>query len=257
MGSEDRFAGALVEIARSCADTSEVRQWTLAQLTRLVPFDSAIFFSPPRLCDAPSTINKGEESRKLYGNYARNQERYHQGLAKGFHAAQSLGGACIDTDVFSADERRNLPFYAELVQPQGIASQICAPLTFHGRWTGQLNLCRHGTGRFRGRDLDRMLRLLPIITLSHAAVDALVVVPDDRRAAPAETDPQRRLTRREDEIVDLVCRGLTNGEIAAVLGTRPNTVRNQLASIFKKLDVASRAELAGLVGAGRSSPSAV
>jgi DNA-binding NarL/FixJ family response regulator len=82
-----------------------------------------------------------------------------------------------------------------------------------------------------------------------------------RVAAPAPApaaEPvgrQSTLTPREAEIVKLVCRGLTNGEIAGVLGNRANTVRNQLVSIFKKLDVASRAELAGLVGIDRAAAS--
>jgi DNA-binding CsgD family transcriptional regulator len=250
MEVEHGFAGALVEMARSCADASAVRDWTLAQLTRLVPFDSAIFVGP-RLGDTPSTVNKAE-FRHLYWNYARNPERYRRGLAKGWRAAQTLGGAYIDTDVFSAAERRNLPLYAEMMQPQNIASQIVARPLFHGRSIGLLYLCRHGTGRFRRRDLDRILRLLPIIALSHAAIDALAR--DHQPASPVDADPQRVLTRREREIADLVCRGLTNGEIAAVLGNRPNTVRNQLVSIFRKLEVASRAELAGLVSAAAGSP---
>lgn len=247
---EDRFAGALAERARACADTNTLRQATLAEIAEWLPFDSAIFLSP-RLGDAPASINK-EAFRCLYWNYARNPERYRKGLAKGTRAADALGGAHLDTEVFSADERRDLPLYAEMVRPQGIASQIVARPTFHGRSTGMLFLCRHGAGRFRPCDLDRMLKLLPIIALSHAAVDA-----SSTAAAPEggdAIDQRATLTAREHEIVELVRRGLTNGEIAAVLGNRPNTVRNQVASIFKKLEVASRAELAGLAGASRTSP---
>ena len=52
------------------------------------------------------------------------------------------------------------------------------------------------------------------------------------------------LTPREAEIAHYVARGLRNSEIALLCGCSPFTVRNQLVSIFRKLDVSTRAELA-------------
>jgi DNA-binding CsgD family transcriptional regulator len=49
-------------------------------------------------------------------------------------------------------------------------------------------------------------------------------------------------TRAETEAVELLARGLTNKEIAMILGRSHNTVRNQIASCFKKLGVTTRAE---------------
>jgi DNA-binding CsgD family transcriptional regulator len=48
----------------------------------------------------------------------------------------------------------------------------------------------------------------------------------------------------EARVGALVERGLTNGEIARVLGRSSHTVRNQLAVVFRKLHVSTRAELA-------------
>lgn len=239
---EHEFMGELVEMARSCACSAELRQWTLTRVVALLPCDSAIYLSPC-LHEAPSSVNK-EEFRHLYWNYARNPERYSRGLAKGVLAAQTLGGAYIDTEVFSASERSDLPLYAEMLRPQGIHCQIVARPLFHAQSAGLIYLCRHGIGRFRRHHLDQMLRLLPIIALSHIAIDSLAKPRVDSDAAgPVD----HMLTRREREVVELVCRGLTNGEVATALGTSVNTIRNQLAAIFRKLEVASRAELAGLV----------
>jgi DNA-binding CsgD family transcriptional regulator len=44
-------------------------------------------------------------------------------------------------------------------------------------------------------------------------------------------------------VTELVERGLSNREIVAILRRSPNTVRNQLVAIFKKLDVSTRSEL--------------
>lgn len=52
-----------------------------------------------------------------------------------------------------------------------------------------------------------------------------------------------RLTSREREVVDYVCLGYQNAEIALACGCAPNTVRNHMRSIFRKLQVTTRSEL--------------
>jgi DNA-binding NarL/FixJ family response regulator len=52
------------------------------------------------------------------------------------------------------------------------------------------------------------------------------------------------LTKREEEVVQLVEEGLTNRQIAAELGLSEHTVRNNLFRIFDKLGVSTRVELA-------------
>ncbi len=56
------------------------------------------------------------------------------------------------------------------------------------------------------------------------------------------------VTPREQRVVHLVERGLTNPEIAGLLGVSKNTIRNQLASVFGKLQVSRRAELVYVLG---------
>ena len=64
------------------------------------------------------------------------------------------------------------------------------------------------------------------------------------------------LTRREIEIIALICDGLTNHQIADRLFISETTVRHHLTSIFAKLDVGDRLKLAvyayrhGLAAAG-------
>jgi non-specific serine/threonine protein kinase len=52
------------------------------------------------------------------------------------------------------------------------------------------------------------------------------------------------LTRREEEVADLVARGLTNRQIASELSISEHTVANHVAKILRKLGVASRAQIA-------------
>jgi DNA-binding NarL/FixJ family response regulator len=56
------------------------------------------------------------------------------------------------------------------------------------------------------------------------------------------------VTPQEQRVVLLVERGLTNPEIAELLGVSRHTIRNQVASVFNKLQVSRRAELVYLLG---------
>ena len=52
-----------------------------------------------------------------------------------------------------------------------------------------------------------------------------------------------RLTKREHEIIDLLLRGRSNKEIASQLGVSDQTIKNQLTTLYRKMDVSSRLEL--------------
>lgn len=71
---------------------------------------------------------------------------------------------------------------------------------------------------------------------------------------PTASVPFPDLTPRELEVLELIAQGLTNNAIAEALVISPKTVRNQVSTIFSKLDVANRAEaivLAREAGLGR------
>lgn len=68
---------------------------------------------------------------------------------------------------------------------------------------------------------------------------------------------QRTLTPREFEIAHLVARGKTNRAIASVLCVSTRTIENHLYSIYSKLDVSSRTELAFLMYRDRQLAAAV
>ena len=66
--------------------------------------------------------------------------------------------------------------------------------------------------------------------------------------------PRDQLNQREIQVATMVWKGKTNPEIAAVLGSTEQVVKNQLRGIFDKLGVRSRLELALYVAShgGRS-----
>lgn len=72
---------------------------------------------------------------------------------------------------------------------------------------------------------------------------------DEAAKNPAEAEIAKKLdwylfTSREIEILKLVALGLSNKQIAKNLGSSPNTVRNQIHTVFRKAGVSNRTELA-------------
>lgn len=66
-----------------------------------------------------------------------------------------------------------------------------------------------------------------------------------------------RLTAREQEVLDLICEGMSNGDIARQLVLSHKTVKNHVSSILMKLGVADRTQAAlwGVRAGTRSTPS--
>ena len=81
--------------------------------------------------------------------------------------------------------------------------------------------------------------------------DAIRAVAANRRCIPpavalrlAERLPRPALTTRETEIMQLLVKGLMNREIAHILGVSVSTIKNQLNTLFVKLEVTDRTEAA-------------
>ena len=156
----------------------------------------------------------------------------------------ALGDAGVvhDLEVVPASLRERSAFYTEYMRPLGGGGFACLGITAPRGACG-LSLTRYGRGRFQDAELALLRRLRPYLAL---AVRGLETCAPEVRPAPVLAG----LTPREQEFCRYVARGLTNGEIASVCGCSPNTVRNRLAGVFRKLEVTTRAELAGLIASG-------
>ena len=72
--------------------------------------------------------------------------------------------------------------------------------------------------------------------------------PAANRPVPLEKAPdhEHRLTPRESEVLTYLSKGFTIKEIASLMGIKWFTVNDHIKSIYKKLNVSSRAEAAVL-----------
>ncbi len=216
------------------SDAATLKSEALRALQKALGLDSAMFItrrSPHR----PVSLGK-EQFVRLYHAHLGSPQRFTPAIDVLVGAARAQAGVALDrvTDRRPPVERA---FYAELVAPQGITTQLVVSLAMRGQSTATLFLCRHGRGTpLSARDADRTRALVHVLSLAHAAASAGSTSTGGSAAA--------LLTGREREVAALTARGLRTLEIASVLGTSPHTVRNQLVRIFRKLEVSSRSELA-------------
>jgi DNA-binding NarL/FixJ family response regulator len=77
-----------------------------------------------------------------------------------------------------------------------------------------------------------------------------------RPSASLKSNSSQELTPREEEVLDLIGRGLSNQEIANYLVIEVGTVKNHVHSILQKLDVNSRQDAAKYWNGGASAKAA-
>jgi DNA-binding NarL/FixJ family response regulator len=96
--------------------------------------------------------------------------------------------------------------------------------------------------------LSKETQARDILNAIHLASRGLHVLPRTRaEMAPFDTGPDL-LTPREADVLELLQRGRSNAEIAATLHVGVETVRTHARSVFRKLGVKTRRELATLTG---------
>jgi PAS domain S-box-containing protein len=108
----------------------------------------------------------------------------------------------------------------------------------HGEPTDFETVFVDGSGDVRGVRAQH----LPLLE-GNSVVGVLILAYDVRRPAdPRKLDGRTRLTRRQQEILELVAAGRSTAEIAGELSLSVETVRNHLRRLLHELDAHTRVE---------------
>jgi DNA-binding NarL/FixJ family response regulator len=110
-----------------------------------------------------------------------------------------------------------------------------------------VELLRAGVGGYllknaKGEELAQTIRM---VRAGQFVCDPLVerkLLKDAARPQPVSLDFGQHLTRREDEVLKLAAKGMSNRAIAGHLGLTEGTVKGYFANIFGKMSVSSRTE---------------
>lgn len=154
--------------------------------------------------------------------------------------ARHHGGIAVDTDVLGQAVQQTR-YYQELARPAGGGHSLLCFLRLRDHPSGVLMLGRESHLPFSVQDQIRVRTVAPLLALVLASFGQRRFKTGEGCGKPNWFE----LTPREREISNYLVLGYTNREIAIALETSPNTVRNQLATLFRKAEVSNRAELVG------------
>jgi DNA-binding NarL/FixJ family response regulator len=123
---------------------------------------------------------------------------------------------------------------------------------------GAIGYLVHGTFEIDGLVSSVLAAARGAGTFSAGVLQALRAPRRPADPTPAERAASLGLSERQGEIMSLIARGLTNGQIAQECYLSEKTVKNHINRIFATMDVASRGEaIAAWLSAGPSAPATV
>lgn len=240
-----RPLATLLGLTTECTTTAEYEQARLEWLAQHIGFDTFYFGAA-----APETradVRFAGVASDYVGRCESNADRYWPCRIRINRLAQRAGGVVSDEDVLSERTREAMPFYNEVTRGLGIRSVAVCIMGLAGRTRRSMYLGRLSRGSRFDDELPVLAAAKGILALGAEVHEPRVVT----RRDPAASD----LTSRERQVLTLVCRGLTNREVAAAFTSSPRTVKNQVASILAKTGTSNRTELAARFADDRPGPS--
>lgn len=156
----------------------------------------------------------------------------------------------LDSDVMTDEFRESTPLFKEIYAPQGIYYGLRAYLTYKGEVIGNISLFNSKEhGDFNSRDMLVLETLAPHIALRLGKERDLGLCEHsrDREVSLAEWG----LTTREQEIVQMVLKGMEDHQIANSLCIAKSTVKKHIYNIYQKLDVNNRVQLYAVLTQGK------
>lgn len=159
---------------------------------------------------------------------------------------------------------RHAPAHEELVLSPGDWQKFCTrddhahvmsgPIISDGRVVGMLNLTRGDGKAFDTHDLADLSALCLHLSAKLATIRATSIESKSKTSESTTSESKKSrlvltnsLTPREQQIAELVAKGLTNAEIGKQLWITQNSVKQALKRMFRKLEVSARTEMVAKV----------
>ncbi|MEL7655099.1 MAG: LuxR C-terminal-related transcriptional regulator [Bacillota bacterium] len=231
-------------------DISKFRKEFLTSLGRLVPFDLADFYlndkrSPNKvkLVD-PVVVSRFPQkfNEKFMLEYDRNygQVDYVKWI---FSSHESV--VYRESDLINSEMRTKSAFYLDYLKPAGFTNVAGVSIAEGGVCVGAITLYRtERYGDFSDKEIYILKQLLPHLQNKlMEETDAVENNVEKSKNSSYFLAHEYNLSKREIEILRLLCDGKNNNEISKILSISSNTVKKHISNIFNKLNVESRTQL--------------
>jgi DNA-binding CsgD family transcriptional regulator len=225
----------LFAAAESSPDRSAFREAAVDVLARLLPCDHVIWgeLDTRSLTPVAAVTSSGAPvDLDAFGRHA----AAHPLIAH--HVSTGDPGPLRLSDFASGRALRALGVYADFYRPLGVRHAVCIAVPGWGPVT--VGIAFHRARRdFADEEVALLRRLRPTVACAVREAGAV---------------PVAGLTRREAEILRLVLRGESNGEIGLALRISRRTVEKHLEHVYRKLGVAGRYEAIASARSSSMSP---
>lgn len=218
---------ALIELAYQTRGLAHLREGILELLCSAFEAEVGLFVA----------IEGGREMRALRGLREEHQaslDAVWREAGREVNAVKEQAlrtGAATDRQVLGASLTRTQLFRRVMAPVGGTETLFLIP-QLGGRALALVTLGRCG-GHFSDAAVAHAMALVPALSVAY-------------RAAASNPDSMPELTATELELLDYLELGWGARHIAEARGTSFFTVRNQLSALYRKLEVANRAEAIGL-----------
>jgi DNA-binding CsgD family transcriptional regulator len=136
--------------------------------------------------------------------------------------------------ILTSEQWQHSLIYQHVFSRYNIEHIAIAPIVGNGRLLGKIYIARTQDSKpFTTQDLVKLSALSTHLSVCLATV----------RSSALESPFVQYLTKREQQIANLIAHGLKTPELSTKLGITQNSVKQALKRIFVKLDVSTRAEM--------------
>ncbi|AKF10776.1 helix-turn-helix transcriptional regulator [Sandaracinus amylolyticus] len=242
----DDLARCIALLAASAPDLRTYRDGVLDALAARGLFDAAMMHAGSPRVPLETAAVRGLDPARLAASTVR-WDAWAVELGRLRDVALARGGVASDREALPTRGAARVAFDAAMRAALGRRPRATAlvHLVVRGRIVALLVLVRWRDRPYDEAELSLLRALAPMLAAGDALHARLDGAP--RAAVMARlVCSDGRLTPRQRQIVEHVALGHTNAAIASALELSPNTVRNLLASVMKRLGAANRADVVRL-----------
>lgn len=226
-------------------DFDDMRTEFLNSIQLSIPYSHASFYladktRPMGVCD-PVGVNFTKEQLTQYINQFEHLDY--------LSPITSLSSSYVhrETDLFSAAERENAPYYKLAYQPLQIHYALHLGLVFDREYLASVAFYRRKEdGDFSDTDIDKLNLIKDHLALRLAHEMGLCASRAPRKTADRQLTAlctAHGLTEREKEVIVHLYKGDTTVEICEDLCIAQTTLKKHITNAYKKLGIGCRAQL--------------